>query len=60
MSSGEKWQFGLWFEQFGPFLTGAVTFILLLYFSDWIAERFASHGWNSSGLYSAIFGWSAI
>jgi len=51
---------GLKLEMYGPFVCGVLTMILLVYFSSYIAAKFESKDWNSAGLYSAIFGWSAI
>lgn len=51
---------GLKIEKFGPMAISLIAFALMLYFSKEISGRFASHAWRSSGLYSAIFGWSAI
>lgn len=51
---------GLWLEQIGPLVAGLVVLALLLWFSDFFAGKFAAKEWTSSGLYSAVFGWSAI
>lgn len=52
--------FGLILESYGPAAAGMVSFIVLLYFADLVAAKFESKDWTSAGLYSAIFGWSAI
>ena len=60
MSSKQGAGFGLLAETYGPVITGLLTLGVLLYFSSPIALKFAHEEWTSSGLYSAIFGWSAI
>jgi hypothetical protein len=63
MATADKpYQFslGLRIEQFGPVTSAALAFIALWYFSEPISSMFLSENWKSAGLYSAIFGWSAI
>lgn len=47
-------------EHFGPIACAALSVVVLWYFADSIALKFSSGDWKSTGLYSAIFGWSAI
>lgn len=51
---------GLRFEQYGPLFLAVLSGLTLLYFSHFVAAKFASGTWKSAGLYTAIFGWSAI
>lgn len=47
-------------EEWAPFVCSIFVFSCLLYWSNWISDKFASQEWKNAGLYSAIFGWSAI
>ncbi|MBZ9758422.1 hypothetical protein LB524_24340 [Mesorhizobium sp. ESP6-5] len=58
--TGEGKSFGLLFEAWAPAVFGVLSLIALLYFGKPIADKFATHQWTSTGLYSAIFGWAAI
>ena len=60
MPNSRKMPIGLLVEQYGPVITAVIVFTLLLFFSDYFSEKFGSNQWKSAGLYSAIFGWSAI
>ncbi|MBL4829233.1 MAG: hypothetical protein JKY55_04995 [Aliivibrio sp.] len=55
-----KTTFSLRVEQYGPTVCSLLTIAALIYFSDWVSEKFSTDNWKSVGLYSAIFGWSAI
>lgn len=50
----------LHFEEKGPIILAIIVLIILIYFSSNVTSKFQSGGWTSTGLYSAIFGWSAI
>ena len=52
--------FALRAEQFLPLSSSFVVFLILVYYADVVSDRFIDDGWNSAGLYSAIFGWAAI
>jgi len=60
MSDRSQRSVGLRVEMYGPFACGLLAMVCLVFWSDSIAAKFAAKDWNSSGLYSAIFGWSAI
>lgn len=60
MSEQDSQSFWLKLEQYGPALVGALVFAMLLYCAETVAAGFATNQLKSSGLYSAIFGWSAI
>ncbi len=47
-------------EKWSPLAMFFVAFFVLIYFADPIATSFATGDLKSEGLYSAIFGWSAI
>lgn len=51
---------GLRIEQYGPIACAALVIAALIYFTDSVSLKFSSGDWKSAGLYSSIFGWSAI
>ena len=46
-------------EEWGPVLAGITTVVLLCLFADDVTVRFRDGDLSSSGLYRAVFGWSA-
>lgn len=48
------------FERYAPIGLGLISLLTISYFRVEIAASFKSNGWNSSGLYSAIFSWASI
>lgn len=55
-----RWSMALLLEQFAPMAFAVLSVFVLWYFADAIALKFSGSDWKSAGLYSAVFGWSAI
>lgn len=47
-------------EEYGPLLASLMFFAIFLYYSEKMTHYFVVGGWQSEGLYTAIFDWSAI
>jgi len=58
--SKQKQSAALIIERFGPILIGLLVLAALLYYRVSISLMFSNGGWQSAGLYTAIFDWSAI
>ena len=47
-------------EEWGPTIASVTSVVVLVYFADYVSERFVDGDWNAPGLYRAIFSWGAI
>lgn len=55
-----KLSIALFLEEWGPILCGVLVLVALVVFYSSVSGRFGEDKWQSDGLYSAIFDWSAI
>lgn len=60
MSSSHRLPLRLLIEYWGPFVGAVATIVCLFVYREFLVAKFSESVWNLTGLYSSIFGWSAI